>query len=107
MTTLRLDDPIKAERVQSRVQALRGWSYDGERNVITREYRFPNFRSAIAFVQYVAEQADAADHHPDIDVRYNRVTLSLSTHSAGGITDRDFDLAAAIDHLPQAPPAQP
>lgn len=97
MPNLSLDGPLKLERIEKRVRNLRGWEYNEEGNVITREYRFPSFRAAIAFVQYVAEQAEAADHHPDIDIRYNRVVLSLSTHDAGGVTDRDFDLAKAID----------
>jgi 4a-hydroxytetrahydrobiopterin dehydratase len=100
MTSLRFDDPIKSERVQSLVGTLAGWTHDEERNVITRTYELPNFRAAVAFVLYVAELAEAADHHPDIDIRYNKVALSLSTHSAGGITERDFALARAIDHRP-------
>ena len=65
---------------------------------IAREYQFPTFPAAVRFVDFVAELAEAADHHPDIDVRYNRVRLTLSTHSAGGVTEKDFALARAIDH---------
>lgn len=96
------DTPIKAERVQSKVKRLRGWEFEPETKSATacicRTYRFPSFPAAIRFVDYVAELAENADHHPDIDIRYNQVTLKLSTHSAGGITDRDFDLVEAIDH---------
>ncbi len=61
---------------------------------LEREFRFADFAAAMAFVNRVAELAESEDHHPDIDVRWNRVTLRWSTHSAGGITDRDRDLAA-------------
>lgn len=95
------DSPIKAERVQSMVKRLRGWEFVAGKkeadNVIRRTYVFPSFPAAVRFVDYVAEVAEQADHHPDIDIRYNQVILSLSTHSAGGITDKDFDLARTID----------
>ena len=69
-----------------------GWTeIDG---ALEREFRFADFAAAMAFVNRVAELAESEDHHPDIDVRWNRVTLRWSTHSAGGITDRDRELAA-------------
>lgn len=93
--------PIKAERVQTMTKRLRGWDYrpgkTQKNDCIHRTYTFPTFLAAIRFVDYVAEVAEAADHHPNIDIRYNRVTLSLNTHSAGGITDKDFELAKTID----------
>ncbi len=68
-----------------------GWSeQDG---ALVRELEFPAFLAAIGFVNRLAELADAEDHHPDIDIRYRTVTVRWSTHSAGGITDRDRDLA--------------
>lgn len=68
-----------------------GWSeIDG---ALTREFSFDGFREAIAFVDRVADLAEAEDHHPDIDIRFRRVTLRWSTHSAGAITDRDRELA--------------
>lgn len=76
---------------------LDGWSRDGDE--IRRTFEFDSFVSAIAFVNRVADAAEAADHHPDIDIRYSRVTLALSTHSAGGLTRRDFALAGTIDSL--------
>ena len=88
---------LKAERIQAGLQSAPGWSGKDHRKAITRTYTFPNFRAAIAFVNLVAELAEARDHHPDIDIRYNKVTLVLSTHSAGGLTDKDFDLAGLID----------
>jgi 4a-hydroxytetrahydrobiopterin dehydratase len=86
---------LKSERIQARISALPDWELDEDS--IHRTYRFPSFRSALAFVQFVGELAEARDHHPDIDIRYSKVTLTLSTHSAGGLTEKDFDLATLID----------
>jgi 4a-hydroxytetrahydrobiopterin dehydratase len=97
MTVKMSAGPIKAERIQSRLRALRGWEHDAKGNCIHRTYEFPTFLAAVRFVAFVAELAEAADHHPDIDIRYDKVRLALSTHSAGGVTDRDFALAAQID----------
>jgi 4a-hydroxytetrahydrobiopterin dehydratase len=72
-----------------------GWVRTGAE--ITRAYRFRDFREALAFVNRVGDLAERAGHHPDIDIRYNTVTLALTTHDAGGLTDKDFDLAHAID----------
>lgn len=79
-------------------QALRrtpGWERAG--SVIQRTYRFKDFREALAFVNRVGDLAERAGHHPDIDIRYNAVTLGLTTHDAGGLSTKDFDLARAID----------
>ncbi len=72
-----------------------GWSREGD--TLSRTYAFPSFRDSIVFVNRVATLADEADHHPDIDVRYDRVRIGLSTHDAGGITDKDTALAEQID----------
>ena len=72
-----------------------GWERAGAE--IKRSYRFGDFREALAFVNRVGELAERAGHHPDIDIRYNTVTLALSTHDAGGLTAKDFELARAID----------
>jgi 4a-hydroxytetrahydrobiopterin dehydratase len=80
------------------VQTLRqtpGWARAGDE--IKRTYRFKDFREALAFVNRVGELAERAGHHPDVDIRYNAVTLALTTHDAGGLTAKDFDLARAID----------
>lgn len=82
--------------VQRALSARSGWTRRG--NVITRTFEFPTFLAGIAFVNRVAEAAEAMGHHPDIDIRYTKVTCSLSTHSAGGITQKDFTLAEAIDN---------
>lgn len=81
--------------IQRELANLPGWVRRGPTLVRTFECR--QFAAAIAFVDRVAQAAEQLDHHPDIDIRYSRVTFSLSTHSAGGITKRDLLLAAAID----------
>ena len=91
-------DKVKAERVQARVKRMAGWQHLPRQKAITRTYELPTFPAAIRFVDWVAELAEAADHHPDIDIRYSKVTLTLSTHDAGGLTENDFALARQIDH---------
>ena len=83
--------------VVRRLKTLPEWSQPGEE--IQRTYRFKDFVQAMAFVEKVAERAEVVQHHPDILIRYSRVTLSLSTHDAGGITEKDFDFAAAADRI--------
>jgi 4a-hydroxytetrahydrobiopterin dehydratase len=73
------------------------WAHDGD--ALTKTVRRGDFAGALAFVNEVGALAEAVDHHPDIDIRWNTVTLRLSTHSEGGITGRDLDLAAEIDRL--------
>lgn len=85
---------LEEAQIGERLRELSGWTRDGD--AIRKGYRFDSFGDAIAFVNRVAQLADEADHHPDIDIRYDRVLLALSTHSAGGLTRRDFDLAARI-----------
>jgi 4a-hydroxytetrahydrobiopterin dehydratase len=70
-----------------------------EDGALVREFEFASFAEAIRFVDRLAEAADAANHHPDIDVRYRRVLVRWTTHSAGGITDRDHELAALTAEL--------
>ena len=72
-----------------------GWTPQGD--AIVKDFAFPGFRAAIAFVNRVAEKAEAARHHPDIEVHYDHVRISLSTHDAGGVTDKDVSAAAEID----------
>jgi 4a-hydroxytetrahydrobiopterin dehydratase len=66
---------------------------------ITYTFKFEDFLEAMRFVNQVAELAQKADHHPDIDIRYNKVSITLSTHDAGGVTQKDIDLAEQIDML--------
>ena len=72
-----------------------GWTKKG--SLITRTYEFADFTEALKFVNKVGELAEQAQHHPDIDIRWNKVTLALSTHDEGGLTPKDFDLAKKID----------
>lgn len=76
---------------------LSDWTQQG--NAITRTYTLRSFPAALAFAAAVGHLAERADHHPDILIQYKRVTLTLSTHSAGGLTAKDFDLARAIDAI--------
>lgn len=86
--------------IQERLAALEGWTREG--NAIHKTFNFPDFPRAIAFVERMVAPAEGANHHPDIDIRYNRVMISLSTHSEGGITEKDFELANQIDTLGEA-----
>ena len=81
--------------IQRELGSLPGWSRRGD--VITKTFQFRNFLTGIDFVAAIAKIAEAADHHPDIDIRYTKVVCTLSTHSAGGITQKDLDLARQID----------
>lgn len=86
---------LSEAEIAARLPTLPGWSREGD--VIRRAFTFKAFAAGIRFVDRVAVLADAADHHPDIDIRWTTVTMALSTHSAGGLTAKDFDLAARID----------
>jgi 4a-hydroxytetrahydrobiopterin dehydratase len=88
---------LSQEEAAARAEFIPEWILkDG---AIEREFKFRNFREAMAFINQVAEAAEAVKHHPDIWISYNRVRLELSTHSLGGLSPKDFDLAAAIDGL--------
>jgi 4a-hydroxytetrahydrobiopterin dehydratase len=90
--------PLLDDRtVASKLQTLPHWRLEGGELVRRRD--FPSFVEAMQYVNSVAELAEGAGHHPDIDIRYNKVRLALMSHDDGGLTDRDFDLAAAIDGL--------
>ena len=86
---------LTTEAVQVALKKLPGWNLKDE--AIAKQYTWPSFPDAIKFVNQVADLAEQADHHPDILINYRRVTLTLSTHSEGGITQKDFDLAAQIE----------
>ncbi|TAD77405.1 MAG: 4a-hydroxytetrahydrobiopterin dehydratase [Oscillatoriales cyanobacterium] len=88
---------LSPEQVQERLQAIPHWTLEGK--TITCDRRFENFIDAIQFVNQLVEPAEAASHHPDLAISYNRVTITLTTHDAGGLTAKDFDLAATIDRL--------
>ncbi len=84
-------------QIREGLKSLEGWGYDGSSIVLTR--KFPGFMESIDFVNRVAPLAEEANHHPDITINYNRVTLALSTHSEGGVTQKDLDLARRINQL--------
>ena len=87
-----------AER-ETALAGLAGWTYAADSGTILREFRFKSFTEAFAFMTRVAFLAEKADHHPDWSNSYALVTISLSTHSAGGLTQKDVALARAIDGL--------
>ncbi|MCE2882533.1 MAG: 4a-hydroxytetrahydrobiopterin dehydratase [Planctomycetaceae bacterium] len=91
--------PVKLSdtEVEARLDTLPDWSRPGEE--IQRTYRFKDFVEAMAFVAKVADRAEAVQHHPDILIRWNRVTLSLSTHDCGGISEKDFAFARDADAM--------
>ena len=91
---------LTAAEIEGRLKELRGWKAKG--GFITKTYEFDHFMDAIAFVNEVAEAAERQEHHPDINVRYTTVTLSIQTHSEGGVTKWDIDLAKTIDILEDA-----
>ena len=89
---------LDAAGVAERIGGLdEGWS--GDPTGIRREVELPSFPAAITVVDRVAEVAEELDHHPDIDIRWRTVTFACATHSAGGVTDKDFGLAARIDEI--------
>ncbi len=88
---------LSATEIRTRLAEVPRWKRRGKE--IQREWRFDDFPSALAFINRVGALAEAANHHPDIRNSWNRVQLSLTTHDAGGLTDRDFDLAKRIDGL--------
>lgn len=83
------------EEIEQRLDELGDWEREGDE--IQKVFEFEDFGAAISFVNAVAELADRYDHHPDIDIRWNRVKLAMSTHSEGGLTARDFDVAGEIE----------
>ena len=81
--------------IRQRLKSASGWSVKD--NALVREFAFPSFPDAIAFVTRLAFDAEAADHHPDLLVKYRKVTVTWSTHSDGGVTAKDFDGVAKTD----------
>ncbi|MBE1536301.1 4a-hydroxytetrahydrobiopterin dehydratase [Actinomadura algeriensis] len=90
-------DTLDDTAVAGRLSALPDWTRDGD--AIRRQVRAATFLDGIDLVARVARAAEAAGHHPDIDIRWRTLTFTLTTHSAGGLTAKDFDLAARIDAL--------
>ena len=88
---------LTPEEVQAALSQLPGWSQDGD--TITKFFRFKSYLDGAAFIDRVANAADAADHHPDIALGFRRVAVTLTTHSAKGITQKDMALATQIEEL--------
>jgi 4a-hydroxytetrahydrobiopterin dehydratase len=91
---------LSEDEITDHLQRLPGWTRQGE--AITKTYAFADFSRAMDFVNQVAETAESVNHHPDIDIRYHKVTLSLTTHDSGGLTRNDVSLAAACDDFADA-----
>jgi 4a-hydroxytetrahydrobiopterin dehydratase len=86
---------LSAPEVKTALALVPDWKKRGV--IISRTYLFKDFPAAIKFVNAAAKLAERAWHHPDIEIRWNRVTLTLTTHDAGGLTEKDFDLAGKFD----------
>ena len=88
---------LSKEEIHEKLRAMQGWSHAGK--ALHKRFTFKSFMPAIGFINRIAEAAERAGHHPDITVNYNLVGISLSTHSEGGVTEKDFQLAKEIDGL--------
>jgi 4a-hydroxytetrahydrobiopterin dehydratase len=86
--------------VAEALAGLSGWAREGD--MIVKTYELSTFPAAIEFVGRIADRAEAANHHPDLDIRYRKVRVALSTHDAGGLTDKDVALATEIEALPRS-----
>ena len=97
--------PLLSEaEIEARLGDLPGWIRVGQ--AIEKTFTFADFRRALSFVNAVADPADAQNHHPDVTIHWNKVTLQLWTHASGGLTERDFRLAASIDALTEGTDAE-
>jgi 4a-hydroxytetrahydrobiopterin dehydratase len=88
---------LSDDEIEERLGALEGWSRDGD--ALKREFKLKDFVGSVDFVNRMVEPAEEMNHHPDLSISWNKVTVSLSTHSEGGITENDFELARKIDSL--------
>ena len=88
-----LSDP----EVRNALNSLSGWQQNGKQ--IERVFQFPDFKAAMKFVNQIADAAEAANHHPDITINYNKVTLALISHDSGGVTQRDIKMAGWINQV--------
>jgi 4a-hydroxytetrahydrobiopterin dehydratase len=88
---------LSDDEIEHRLEKLPEWSREGD--AIKRDYKFEDFQASVDFITRITPPAEEMNHHPDIFISWNRVELTLSTHSAGGLTDNDFELASRIDSL--------
>ncbi len=93
-------EKLTQEQIDERLKSLSEWSQSGD--ALQRTFVFRDFVEAMTFVERAASHAERVQHHPDILIRYNKVSLTLSTHDAGGITEKDFDFAATADDFVSA-----
>ncbi|MFM2313472.1 MAG: pterin-4a-carbinolamine dehydratase [Cyanobacteriota bacterium] len=89
--------PLSQTEIDQKIQAIPQWQQSAQ--TIKRTFKFKNFVEAIAFVNQLVEPSEAAGHHPDLTISYNQVRVSLTSHDAGGLTDKDFALAKIISNL--------
>jgi 4a-hydroxytetrahydrobiopterin dehydratase len=94
-------EKLSSERIDEYLADLPQWSRNGD--LLQRTLGFDDFNGAISFVNRLRDLAEGMQHHPDIMIRYNKVTLTLTTHDSGGITEKDFDFARATDGCLAAP----
>jgi 4a-hydroxytetrahydrobiopterin dehydratase len=90
-------EKLNPSEIQQRLTELKGWKLDG--NAIKKEWQFKDFNEAMVFINRVADLAREQDHHPELFNVYNKVSLRFSTHDAGGLTNRDFKMATAVDKI--------
>jgi 4a-hydroxytetrahydrobiopterin dehydratase len=88
---------LSQAEISERMKSLKGWTLEGD--AIKKQFTFKDFMDAIAFLNRLAPEAEKADHHPDILINYKRVTLTYSTHSEGGLTEKDFAGATTADRV--------
>ena len=88
---------LNDSEIQKALASLPGWERNG--TAIQRAFQFPDFKAAMVFVNQVADAAEQANHHPDIDIRYNKVVMALVSHDSGGVTQRDVRMAGRINQL--------
>jgi 4a-hydroxytetrahydrobiopterin dehydratase len=88
---------LSDDEIRSRLDGLEGWERDGD--ALRRQFKFGDFQGSVDFVNRIARPAEEMNHHPDLAISWDTVTVTLSTHSEGGITENDFGLAARIDSL--------
>jgi 4a-hydroxytetrahydrobiopterin dehydratase len=88
---------LSERQIAENLEGLTGWAREGD--AIKKQFTFAGFPDAVSFLVRIAFDAEAADHHPDVVINYRRVTLSFSTHSEGGLTEKDFKGAAAVEKV--------
>ena len=88
---------LSKDEIKARLKDMKGWQLDG--GELEKDYKFKDFKESMLFVNAVARAAEAMNHHPEIDIKYNHVEIALTTHSEGGVTEKDFALAAQIDNV--------